>query len=408
MSWILRNWHLKLGALALATILYTGFVYSGSFTEQTFPGVPVSGLNQPDDSFPLTQELGSVDIRYRLSADASARVTADSFAVSVDLAAYDMDQAPEPQSLPVRVRSLVDGLEVLSYSPTAVTVEIDRLGSKEVPVVVDRGEVPEGLEIGTPRVSSRSVIATGPESILGRVDRAMAQVQVFASGIDVERQVTLVPVDVDGRRVGSVELDPATVEVQIDVRTVEASKTVPVRPTVTGSPAQGFEVASVSVEPAVVTLLGPPDALADVVELPISGIDVSGAQAAVTRAGEYVLPAGTRVAADTPDPTVTIEVRAAVATRTLLVGVNCTGAPTGTTCLPQQSQIAVTLRGPATTLAALDPTDLGASVDAAGQSAGTHSLPVTFTIPDGVEVVGANPASVTVVIQPAASPTPAT
>jgi YbbR domain-containing protein len=221
MSWLFRNWHLKLGALALATVLYTGFVYSGSFSEQTFPGVPVEAINQPDAAYPLTQQLGTVDVRYRLSADAASRVTVESFAVTVDLSEYDMDLAPAAQALPISVRSLTDGVDILGYTPTTVAVALDRLGQKEVPVVVDRGEVPEGLAIGTPQVSERTVVATGPESQLGRVERAVARVQIFETAIDIERQVDLVPVDVDGAEVDSVELEPATVTVEIDVRAVQ-------------------------------------------------------------------------------------------------------------------------------------------------------------------------------------------
>ena len=79
MGWLTRNWHLKLAALGLAMILYTGFVYSGSFTDQIFPGLPVAAINQPSGAYPLTQQLGTVDVQYRLAADAPERVTADSF-----------------------------------------------------------------------------------------------------------------------------------------------------------------------------------------------------------------------------------------------------------------------------------------------------------------------------------------
>ena len=118
MGWLTRNWHLKLAALGLATILYTGFVYSGSFTDQLFPGLPIEAINQPSGAYPLTQQLGTVDVQYRLSADAPERVTADSFAVTVDLAGYDMARSPELQSLPVRVTSLQQGVEVLEFQPT--------------------------------------------------------------------------------------------------------------------------------------------------------------------------------------------------------------------------------------------------------------------------------------------------
>src|SRR5919106_4784694 len=122
MTWLLGNWHLKLAAVGLATVLYTGFVYSGSFTEQVFPGLPVEAINQPDGAFPLTQQLGTVDVQYRLSTSDRNRVTAESFSVTVDLAGYDMEQAPEPQSLQVRVTSLREGVQILNFTPTSVPV----------------------------------------------------------------------------------------------------------------------------------------------------------------------------------------------------------------------------------------------------------------------------------------------
>ena len=153
MGWLTRNWHLKLAALGLATILYTGFVYSGSFTDQLFPGLPIEAINQPSDAYPLTQQLGTVEVQYRLSADAAERVTVDSFEVIVDLAGYDMTRSPELQSLPVRVTSLQQGVEVLEFLPTTVPVALDRLSESQVPVEVETGDLPEGLSISAPRTS---------------------------------------------------------------------------------------------------------------------------------------------------------------------------------------------------------------------------------------------------------------
>jgi YbbR domain-containing protein len=406
MSWLFRNWHLKLGALALATVLYTGFVYSGSFSEQTFPGVPVEAINQPDAAYPLTQQLGTVDVRYRLSADAASRVTVESFAVTVDLSEYDMDLAPAAQALPISVRSLTDGVDILGYTPTTVAVALDRLGQKEVPVVVDRGEVPEGLAIGTPQVSERTVVATGPESQLGRVERAVARVQIFETAIDIERQVDLVPVDVDGAEVDSVELEPATVTVEIDVRAVQTSKTVPVRPLTTGSLAPGFEIATVTAEPSVVTLFGLPDDLARVEEVSTRPLDIGGISATTSLEARLALPEGTRLAADTGPVVVTVEVEPTLATRTFLLGVVCTNADAGLSCLPQQDQAAVLLSGPAAVLADLAPGDLSLVVDAGGLGAGEHTLTPTIDVPDDVELVSVSPSGISVILQEAVTPSP--
>jgi YbbR domain-containing protein len=405
-TWLFRNWHLKLGALALATVLYTGFVYSGSFSEQTFSGVPVEAVNQPTAAYPLTQNLGTIDVRYRLAADAPSRVTVESFAVTVDLADYDMELAPEAQALTVSVRSLADGVEVLDYTPKTVAVALDRLGERDVPVVVERGEVPEGLSIGTPRVSDSTVVATGPESQLGRVERAVARVQIFDSGIDIQRQVDLVPVDVDGRQVESVELEPATVTVEIDVRAVETSKTVPLRPLTAGELDEGFEIASVSVQPSVVTIFGLPDALAAVEEISTAPVSLAGLSETTTVEMELSLPTGTRLASDTEPVVVTVEVRASVATRTFLVGVVCEGAAEGFACLPQQDQVAVVLRGSAAVLAGLDAGDLALVVDVSGLDPGEHQLTPAVSIPDGVELVSVAPGSVPVTLRAPFTPAP--
>ncbi|HEY7462820.1 MAG TPA: CdaR family protein [Candidatus Limnocylindria bacterium] len=407
MAWLLRNWHLKLAAVGLAMVLYTGFVYSGSFTDQLFPGLPVQAINQPDGAFPLTQSLGTVDVQYRLSSTAEQRVTDESFSVNVDLAAYDMDRAPQLQSLAISVQSLQEGVEVLDFTPRTVPVALDRLTQRQVRVEVETGEVPEGLAIAAPRVSETSVVASGPQSQLGRVDRAIARVQVFESGIDVRQsQVDLVPVDVDGREVESVDLNPASVAVEIDVRTVETSKTVPIRPRLTGVPAEGSEVASVTVEPAVVTIFGVPAALEEVVEISTQPIALAGASATITQELELVLPDGTRLADDTGTPVATITIRPAVESRTFLVGVVCQGAPQGTTCLPQLGQVSITLRGTAAILAGLDPADLAPVLDASGLDPGEHDLQATVPLPNGVRLVDITPATVPVVIQPNATPSP--
>ena len=410
MGWLTRNWHLKLAALGLATILYTGFVYSGSFTDSSSPACRSRPSTSPSGAYPLTQQIGTVDVQYRLAADAPERVTADSFAVTVDLAEYDMARSPELQSLPVRVASLEQGVEVLEFQPTTVPVALDRLSERQVPRRGRDRRLPEGLAISAPRTSHEEVTASGPQSQLGRVDRAVARVQIFASGIDVRQpQVPLVPVDIDGREVESVELDPATIQVEIDVRTVETSKTVPIRPILTGNPADGFQVSAVTVEPAVVTIFGAARCG--------GGHHRGDHRAAGRRRGECGPASSTRRWSCPKAPGTAEDAPAAGGDRQhpgrrsrparYLVGVICEGAPDGAACLPQQEQLSVTLRGPAGALADLDPADLTPTLDVSGLGPGSHTLTPTFSLPDGVDLVSVSPGSVTVQIVPPATPTPA-
>ena len=66
MGFLLRNWQLKLAAVALATILYTGLVFSGTFSEDTIR-VRIDQANVSRDAFVLSGDLGLVEVRYRVA-----------------------------------------------------------------------------------------------------------------------------------------------------------------------------------------------------------------------------------------------------------------------------------------------------------------------------------------------------
>ena len=297
MAWLLRNWPLKLGALLLSILLYAGLVYSGSFTERQATGVPIRATNQPLNTYLLTGELGTVDVGYRAAAGAAGSVTTSTFSATVDLEAYDMTQAGEPQRVPVEVRSLDDEVVVLAVAPVEVSVVLDRLAVRTVRVVVDRGEVPPGLEIGQATVMPSSVQAQGPESRLRLVTRAVARVRIDPSGIDVSELVDLVPVDADGDPVRAVELSPSAAMVEIEVSTAETSKTVPVSPNLVGTPPAGLTLTGITVEPAAVTLFGPPGVLTGIRSVETAPIDLAAVTADDVLEAALVLPDQTRLGA---------------------------------------------------------------------------------------------------------------
>jgi YbbR domain-containing protein len=409
LSILLRNWHLKLAAIALSTVLYTGLVFSGSFSESTIQ-VRVEGVNPPDNSIVLSGDLGLVEVRYQTSNDVSITVSDQAFAATVDLSQYDMDRAPDPQVLDIEVVALFDGIEILSVDPESARVAIDRVEVRTVPVEVDPGDVPEGLEIGDPVVSDDEVQVRGPASVLASVDRTEARIRIDASGIDVNLPVALVAVDVRGQPVGAglVDIEPETVSVQIDVQATETSRTVPIRPDITGTPAPGFALQSLGVDPSTVTLRGLPDVLAGISEVltePLSIDDVSSDQAFEA---ELVLPEGTRLADASAESvaTVTAQIGPSVSSRTFVVGLACVGNGDNA-CLPALDQVTLTLSGPGDALSGLTAADLTPTLDVSGLGPGTYSLPPTVgNLPDGVEMLAITPGSVSVTVRAPATPAP--
>jgi YbbR domain-containing protein len=410
MRFLLRNWHLKLSAVLLATVLYTGLVFSGSFSESSLQ-VPIDDTNQPPNSQVLSGDLGTVEVRYRASNDVAGTVGDQAFVASVDLSTYDMGRAPEPQVLDVEVLPLTDDIEIQSFEPRTVRVAIDRIETRSVPVEVDPGEVPDGLEIGEPVVSAEEVEIRGAASVVGLVDRVVARIRIDGSGIDFNDAVDVVAVDVAGQEVGAglVDVEPETVSVQVDVRETETTQTVPVRPDISGTPAPGFALQSLSIEPSLVTLRGQPDALAAIGEVLTEPLSIDGISADQEFEAELVLPEGTRLA-DASEPAVivvTAGIVPSVSSRTFVVGVVCANAGENA-CLPAIDQLAVTLSGPGEVLQGLAAANVTPILDAAGLEPGSHDLqPALAGLPDGVELISIDPGTVTVTIEaPAPEPTP--
>jgi YbbR domain-containing protein len=410
MGLILRNWHLKLSALLLATVLYTGLVFSGSFTDSSVQ-VRVEQVNVSRDVFVLSAEPGVVEVQYRVANEQAGGVTAEDFVVGVDISTYDLDRAPEPQELRLEVRALKDGLEDLTVVPETIRVAADRVEVRSVPVEVDRGTIPDGLEIDEPVLSADAVEVRGPASVVAQVDRAVAFIDIPASGINVNEPVPLTLVDVADQPVGAgqLEVDPEVVSVQIEVRAVETETTVAVRPDFSGTPAPGFALEALRVEPAFVTIVGLPEVLAEITSVTTEPITIDELSADQAFEVELQLPDEVSLADDEPTTvTVTATIGPSVSTRTFVVGVVCTGAGDNA-CLPRVDEIAVTLSGAGEALSALTAASLTPTVDASGLDPGNHDLiPVVRGLPDGVQLVDI-PATVPVTIvapEPPPTPTP--
>jgi YbbR domain-containing protein len=396
---LLHNWPLKLAAIGLASLLYGGLVLSQS--SATLTGVvPVAPRNQPPNAFLLTTIRPVTEIRY--FSPAGVQPIAADFEAWVDLS--DVAPGSGPQSVPVQLRSIDPRVTVRDYQPEVVTVDLDRVDRKTVDVEVDRGEVPANLEVGATAVDPKQVEVVGPASVISRVVAARASVVIQPSGIDVDQDVTLVPVDDVGDAVAQVDLKPTTARVTIPVFSDRQSKTLPISPQITGTPAAGFELAAATVTPRFVTVEGDVDELQSLLSVDTAPISVSGFSSSQEIQAPLVLPTGV-VALDVQTVKVSITVRAVTASRNFEIGLRIVGARPGYTYAPAVDRILITVGGSVADLDRLIGSTLAADLDVGALGPGTAQVPVAVDLPAGLTLVAANPPNVAVSITaPAASP----
>ena len=401
LAFVVHNWPLKLAALAVATLLYAGFVVSQD--SNVYPGpIPVGRANQPSDTV-VTNDLRDVEqIRYIAPADLG-RLTAEDFRATVDLANVTPDGSPV--SVRVTVVATDPRVTILDFRPQSIQVVLDQSIPKVVDVVVDRGSPPPGLDIGEETVDPASVTVTGPSVAVNRVVAARASAPIDGSGLDVDREIEVDAIDAAGEIVTGVDIEPRTVHVTIPIFTNKQSRTLPVNPVLTGTPAAGFRIASIGFEPLVVSVEGDGDQLAELVRADTEPVGVFGATSDVEATVLLALPPGV-MPLGSSSVKVTVVIEPVTETRTFSAGLRLDGMGPGFRYSAELEPILLTLFGSVVDLDILGSAPIVIGLNVSGLGPGTHEVPVVPSVPSGVTVAAISVATVTVTVIEPPSPSP--
>jgi YbbR domain-containing protein len=403
-AFFVRNWPLKLGAVGLATVLYAGLVISQN--AQTWSGqVPIQPLGQPSGVFLLDNPGAVTFIRLYAPPDVASQLSNQDFSATIDLSGLQATAGGAPTSVPVQLTALDPRIQILDFRPRQVPVRLDPIISKDVPVTVDHGIIPAGLQLGTEQISPATVTIRGASSLVDQVTHAVASVIVDPNGINVDSDVDIKPQDDRGDAIQPVNLTPDHVHVHIDVTPAASSRSVPVTPVLSGTPPVGYQVASVQVTPSVVTVTGDPAALATLAAVPTAAVDVSHLTSQAITNVAFAPPKGVTVVG-VAQAQVTVVITPQRGSQTFTVGLDLVGAHADRGYQLASSSVLITLGGTLPTLAGIDGATLRATLEVTNLGPGTQAVTVTFSAPAGTTLLGIAPSSVTVTVSITPTPSP--
>lgn len=399
---LFHNWPLKLAAIILATMLYAGLVVSQSVQEYN-GGVQIDPRNVPTTAR-IGANLPQVSrIRYVALGDASARASADSFVATIDLA--DVDPAGGATFVSIRVESVDPRFTVVDFEPRRISVSLDPLKARaNIPVRVIPGSTPEDLDVRPAVVTPATVSVTGPASVVDRVTEVHANVVIETNGLDIDRDVDLIPVDALGDRVTPVDVEPATAHVRIAIFSNLRSRPLPVTPALSGVPADGYRIESVTVDPLLVSVEGEADAILGLSEAATEAVQVSGATQDVVSDVALLLPEGVVPAGGDITVRVTVTIAPISATRSYEAGIVMTGRSTALDYSLSTTSAFATVGGPLAEINRLDAAAFTMQAPVTGLGPGVHTVRLEAALPVGLSLVNADPPTVTVTITVPASP----
>ncbi len=215
----------------------------------------------------------TVDVTVIGKWDALLNVRQDKFLITVDVSNIT---APGVYELQYTVATNVDGARVADKNPRLITLTIDRIINKSVPVDLEvTGSVPDGYLLDDNYVVSPTAVEVqGPESQLQSIETAYATVDVSDLKQTSTMKVSYTLLDAQGQPVdmSRITVEEAAVSVTIQVH---KAGVVPLVLDVTGIPGLPDSAVAYTIDPANVEIKGTPETLATINSINLGSVSLA-------------------------------------------------------------------------------------------------------------------------------------
>lgn len=265
-----------------------------------------------------------------------------------------------------------------------------QLQFRNMPVALELvGDPPRTVDV---RVSGAAGLigALAGDQIVATIDLTDARSGVRVFPLTTEQISVPLGVEVKG-------VQPATISLNLERG---SSAQMPVKPTIDGEPAAGYEMGKVTWQPEKVEVIGPESRLKDVAAAVTERISIEGATSTIVDTVGIGVPDSSLRLRQTQSARVTINIVPGPVAKFANRPVVFQNLAPGRKAVAMPAGVTVTVRAAPRVLSAIADPLLQPSVDLAGLGAGRYTLPVRLVPQGGAYVVTAlEPATVSVKIQ---------
>ena len=392
-------------ALLLALVSWLAAVYEKSPPRtDVLPGVQLKVVNLGEGLIISSEVPNEVKLQLRALSSTWQQLKAASFDASLDLSGLGVGE----HDVSIKVAVADQNVILLAVQPPQVTVLLEQTESRRVRVrvkLLDEEAIPLGYVSRVPTVTPEQITVSGPSTTVAQVTEAVVEVSLKNARETVIRQETPSLVDALGNRVQGLGMSPASVTITVQVERQVGYRDVTVRAVTEGTPASGYWISNITVEPSLVTVYGQQSVIEALPGyLDTQTLDVRGATVDVIKRVALALPEGVLVLGDGAGREgilVRVTVEPLLGGQTMRREITVKNLRSGLSATPSLTHVDVILSGPMPALQQLKPEDVQAALDLLGLPRGTHKVIPTITVPEclGLEVKRVVPDVVEVVIQ---------
>ena len=326
-------------------------------------------------------------------------------------AVADLQQAvsldTNPVMVPITVTCSIPGVSAndIKVTPQNLSVNLDEKETQEFVVNVSRGDTKPGkdYEVGSLTANPEKVRITGPKTLINKIDKVNAAIDLDGNTQDFSQDVNLTIIDKNQEPLSDSEMNSLRIEnnakVVVTARLWKIRQGVGISAGYVGTPADGYQVGSVKTVPDTISVAGSTEGLEslaqndNVITIPADSIDISGEPKDVEKKINLsnLLPDNVKLTSDSSeDVWVTVSILP-VGSREFDIptkSIEVKNKPDDLQVTFETAQIAVRIKSDENDMDDLNAQkDIKASIDLNGKEEGNYEVPVKIVLPDGYETV---------------------
>lgn len=395
MKRLTNNLGLKLLSILFSIVLWLVVVNVANPDGTKTFSVPVNIVNKDviEEMGKVPDIVGDTDIAVFYITGPRSYVEdmdADDFNVTADLSQVDLTKEDEKKLVRIEVTPKKYEKYITVHQKTVnMQVTLEELAEKNFVISpVTKGSPADGCAIGEVEVTPNLLAVSGPESIVSRISKVTATINVSGISSDVTDNVVPVLYDEDGNVISSdlLETNQATVNIKAKIL---GTKSLTIKCDVTGEPADGYEYTGLEYAPQTIMVKGEAEILntLNVINIPQNVIDITGATGNIENniyIEEY-LPEGVSLADDEVNQ---IAIKALIVPKASKVfnlpteSIEINGLPDDYELAYSQNVIPVSIRASQEEINGFDINSIQASIDVADLEPGIHTILVEITVND--------------------------
>jgi YbbR domain-containing protein len=409
--WLAINFRTFLLAFALAVVVWVTAVTASNPDEtQVFPNpIPIEIIGQ-DSGLIITGGTVPQQVEITLRAPTSVWQSLLSGETSVRAIVDLTGLGPGSHFTNVQIQIDANPVRIISINPQTINLSLEPQVTRALPISLTlTGSPAIGYQVGDAILEPVQVVITGAESLVSRIDRILATIDLTNARQNIFSSIPLQVVDGDGVLVSGLAVIPETVQVSLPIIQQGGYRDLAVKVMTLGNPASGYSLTSVAAFPPIVTVYSANSTILE--SLPgyveTSSLDLSGTKQDIEKQLGISLPSGiTLIGAQSV--MVKVGIAPIESSRTIsLRPVEGIGLGAGLIAHLSPQTVDIILSGPLPVLDSLAISDVNVQVDLSGLAAGTYQLtPIVSIIGQTLIVESILPGTVEVILSSKSAPTP--